>query len=236
MALLREVLQAAREDLWRQMTQYTVHMSFGGAFFRSKCGSSQLKDLVVEGSTRQQSLEINGFCGVGQRAHYRPGWVALEGPDGQLLEERKASPQQLRERLKSSSWDALELAYYCGYSTWNYIAVPFIFAEPDVTVEELQPDTVWRDGCRRLRARFPPRIATHGTEQTFYFDRDGLLRRQDYVDVHDSTRIAQLFSGHQRFSGVLIPTLGRTRCIAPDGVSLAKPSLVDVEVFDVVFR
>jgi hypothetical protein len=235
MALLGEVLQAVREDLWRQLRHYTVHMSLGGAFFRGKCGSPQLKDLVVEGSTRQQSLEINGFCGIGQRAHFRPDCVTLEGPEGQLLEERRASPQQLRARLKSNTWDALELAYYCGHSIWNYMAVPFILAQPDVTIEELPPDSVRRGDCRRLRARFPSRMVTYGTEQTFYFDREGFLRRQDHVE-YDDTRIAQLFSGHQRFSGVLIPTLGRTRCIAPDGGSLAEPSLVDVEIFDVVFQ
>jgi hypothetical protein len=195
-----------------------------------------LKDLVVEGSTDQQSLEINGLSGVDRRAIYRPDWVALEGMDGQLLKQMKASPQELRERLKASTWDELQLAYYFGYSIWNYIAVPCVLAEPDVTTEELEPGSSQFDSWRRLEVRFPPRVVTHSLEQTFYFDRDGLLRRIDYKSELEDTRIAQLFSGHQRFSGIFIPTLGMALRIAPDGVSLAKPSLVDIEIFDAVFE
>jgi hypothetical protein len=233
-ALLRDVLQVAGEDMWRQMRRYTLHMSVRGLLCTRKCSSAQLKDLVVEGSTDQQRLEINGFCGVNQRAWYRPDWVALEGPNGELLKETKASQQQLRERLRTSLWDELQLAYYCGYSIWNYVAVPFVFAEPDVSTEELETGSLL--SWRRLRVRFPPRVVTHSTHQTFYFDRDELLRRLDYTSEHDGTRIAQLFSGHQRFAGILIPTLCRSMPIAPDGVSLGKPSLVDIEIFDVVFE
>jgi hypothetical protein len=235
--LLEDALGASGGlDLWRQMSRYTVHMSVGGVFCSRKCRSARLKDLVVEGSTDQQALEINGFSGLNQRALYRPDWVALEGPDGQLLKERKAPPQELRERLRTSIWDELELAYYSGYSIWNYIAAPFVLAEPDVTTEELEPGGARADNWRRLRVRFPPRLMTHSSEQTFYFDRDGVLRRLDYTTEHEDTRIAQLFSGHQRFSGILVPTLSRSLPIAPEGLSPAKRSLVDIEIFDVVFE
>ncbi len=234
-ALLKDVLEVAGGDRWRQMSRYTLHMSVGGAFGSHKCSSAQLKDLVVEGSTDQQWLEINGFCGVDQRALYRPDRVVIEGADGQLLKERKGPRQELRQRLGASIWDELQLAYYCGYSIWNYLAVPFVFAEPDVTTEELEPESVHADAWRRLRLRFPPRVVTHSSEQTFYFDRDGFLRRLDYTSEIEDTRIAQLFSGHQRFSGILIPTLSRSLPIARDGRLPAKSSLVDIEIFDVVF-
>lgn len=238
MALLSDVLQAAGADLWRRMSRYTLHMSVGGVLCGSKCGSVQLKDIVVEGSTDQQSLAINAFSGADQRALYRPDWVALEALDGQLLKERKASPQELRESLRTGIWDDLQLAYYCGYSIWNYAAVPFIFAEPDFATEELEPGSTTADAgsSRQLRVRFPPRVVTHSTEQTAHFDRDGVLQRLDYTSEYGDTRIAQLFSGHQRFSGILIPTLCRSLPVASDGVSLGKPSLVDIEIFDVVFE
>ena len=237
MALLEDALAASGGlDLWRQMSRYTVHISLGGVFCSQKCRSAQLKDLVVEGSTDQQSLEINGFSGLNQRALYRPDWVALEGRDGRLRKERKAPPQELRERLKTSVWDELELAYYSGYSIWNYIAVPFVLAEPGVKTEELDPGNGQAGNWRRLRVRFPPRLMTHSSEQTFYFDRDAVLRRLDYTTEHKDARIVQLFSGHQRFSGILIPTLSRSLPITPDGVSPAKSSLVDIEIFDVVFE
>ena len=237
MGLLEDALAASGGlDLWRRMSRYTLHLSVGGAFCSRKCDSAQLKDLVVEGSTYQQSLGINGFSGLSQRALYRPDWVALEGPEGQLREERKAPPEELRGRLRTGIWDELQLAYYCGYSIWNYIAVPFVFAEPDVTTEELEPGTGLADNWRRLRVRFPPRLMTHAPEQTFYFDRDAVLRRLDYTTEHEGKRIAQLFSGHQRFSNILIPTLSRSLRISPDGVLPTKPSMLDIEIFDVVFE
>jgi hypothetical protein len=79
-------------------------------------------------------------------------------------------------------------------------------------------------------------VATHSTEQTAYFDRDGFLQRLDYTSEYGDPRIAQVFSGHQRFSGILILTLCRSLPVASDGVSLGKPSLVDIEIFDVVFE
>src|SRR5260370_33315064 len=106
------------------MSGYTVKMSVGGVFCSRKCCSAQFKDLVVEGSTDQQSLEINGVSVLDQRALYRPDWVALEGRDGQLVKERKAAPQELRERLRTSIWDELELACYSGYYSWHSITVP----------------------------------------------------------------------------------------------------------------
>ena len=84
---------------------------------------------------------------------------------------------------------------------------------------------------------FPASIATHASTQTFYFDREGHLRRLDYPAAHDEhTQIAQMFSGHQRFSGILVPTLSRLLSIGAERVPVAKPSLLDVEIFDAHFE
>jgi hypothetical protein len=78
---------------------------------------------------------------------------------------------------------------------------------------------------------------THASSQTFYFDRAGFLKRLDYPAAHDDrTQIAQMFSGHQRFSGILVPTLCRLLSIGAEGVPVAKPSLLDLEIFDVHFE
>jgi hypothetical protein len=62
------------------------------------------------------------------------------------------------------------------------------------------------------------------------------LRRLDYAAAHENgTRIAQMFSGHQRFAGILVPTLCRLLRVGVDGVPVAKPTLLDLEIFDVNF-
>ena len=192
---------------------------------------------MVEGSTQTQALEITGFTRADLRALYRPDWVALEGHDARRLMERQGSPEALRSELQSTTWDELQLAHYCGYLIWNHITTPFILAATDFETKELRRNIARGERLRQLRVVFPARVATHAREQTFYFDREGLLRRLDYPAAHEEhTQIAQMFSGHQRFSGILVPTLFRLLSIGAEGVPVAKPSLLDVEIFDARFE
>ena len=238
MALLADVLQAnGGLEMWRQLRKFTVHMSIGGMLCARKCSAARLKHIVVEGSTREQSLEITGFTARDRRALYRPARVVLEGSDGEVLKERHATPAQFRDQCKSSMWDELQLAHYCGCLIWNYLTLPFILADTDVSAEATEAMATEGSAWRRLKVRFPPRILTHSAEQTFYVDRQALLRRRDYMAEHeDQTELAQLFSGHQSFSGILIPALCRVVQIGTDGIVLPERPLVDIEVFDAIFE
>ena len=110
------------------------------------------------------------------------------------------------------------------------MAVPFILADPDFETKELRRTVAPGESLRRLQVAFPARIVTHAPIQTFHFDREGLLRRLDYRAPHaDHVPIAQVYSGHQRFSGILVPTLcrlvslrGRRGALVPAG----KPGLL----------
>jgi len=238
MTLLADALHAGGGlDLWRQMHRFTVHISIGGALCVGKCRTAQLKDLVAEGGTQQQALEITGFTASDRRALYRPHWVALEGLDGQRLQERYAAPATFRGHMKLAAWDDLQLAHYCGYLIWNYVAVPFILADSDVVTEEIEPGDVHGEIWRRLKVEFPPRVVTHSAQQTFYFDREGLLRRVDYPAIDDDqTQTAQVFWEHQCFSGILVPTLCRISKVGVGGPLAAESPLVDIEIFDAVFE
>jgi hypothetical protein len=211
-------------------------MSITGSLCAARCSTAQLKELVVEGSTQTQALEITGFARADLRALYRPDWVALEGQDARRLMERRGSPEEFRRALQSTTWDELQLAHYCGYLIWNYVATPFILADPDFQAKALPRNVARGERLRRLAVVFPARVITHAGAQTFYFDRQGFLRRLDYPAAHDDhTQIAQMFSGHQRYSGVLVPTLCRLLSIGAEGVPVAKPSLLDIEIFDAHF-
>ncbi|HEY0802889.1 MAG TPA: hypothetical protein VGD54_18785, partial [Steroidobacteraceae bacterium] len=66
---------------------------------------------------------------------------------------------------------------------------------------------------------------------------EGFLRRLDYPAIFDNqTQIAQVFWEHQRFSGILVPTMCRLSNVGVDGALIAKPPLVDIEIFDAVFE
>jgi len=236
--LLESALRASGGlDLWRLTRRFTLHMSITGWLCATRCSTAQLKELVVEGSTQTQALEITGFACADLRALYRPDWVALEGQDARRLMERQGSPEEFRNALQSTTWDELQLAHYCGYLIWNHIATPFILADPDFQTNELPRNVARGERLRQLSVVFPARVVTHASEQAFHFDREGFLRRLDYPAAHEEhTRIAQMCSGHQRFSGILVPTLCRLLSIGAEGVPVAKPSLLDVEIFDAHFE
>ena len=238
MGLLENALRASGGlDLWRLTHRFTLHMSIAGSLCTTRCRTAKLKELVVEGSTQTQALEITGFARADVRALYRPDWVALEGQDARRVMERQGSPEEFCSGLRSTTWDELQLAHYCGYLIWNYIATPFILADPDFDTKELPRNVARGESLRLLSVAFPARIVTHARTQTFHFDREGFLRRLDYAAPHDDhTQVAQVFSGHQRFSGILVPTLCRLLSIAAEGMPVAKPSLMDVEIFDAHFE
>ena len=238
MGLLEKALRVSGGlDLWRLTRRFTLHMSVTGALGATKCSTGQFKELVVEGSTQSQELAVTGFADSDLRVLYRPDWVVLEWQNGRPRMERQGSPDELRSGLQSTTWDQLQLAHYFGYLIWNYIATPFIFADPDFKTKEVRRYASRTESLRQLRVVFPARIVTHASSQTFYFDRKGFLRRLDYPAAHDKhTQIAQTFSGHQRFSGILVPTLCRLLSVGAEGVPVAKPSLMDLEIFDAHFE
>jgi hypothetical protein len=237
-SLLEDALRASGGlDQWRVTRRFTLHMSIAGSLCTERCSTAQLKELAVEGSTRTQALVITGFARSDLRALYRPDRVVLEGQDARRLMERQGSPEEFRNDLQSTTWDELQLAHYCGYLIWNHIVTPFIFADPDFETMELRRNVANGDSLRQLRVMFPARVVTHASAQTFYFDAEGSLRRLDYPAAHDDhTQIAQILSGHQRFSGFLVPTLCRLLSIGAKGVPIAKPSLLDIEIFDAHFE
>ena len=238
MGLLEKALRASGGlDRWRLTRRFTLHMSITGSLCTERCSTAKLRELAVEGGTQTQALEITGFARADLRALYGPDWVALEGQDARRLRERQGSPEEFRSGLRSTTWDELQLAHYCGYLIWNHIATPFILADPDFETKELPRNVARGEGLRQLRAVFPARVVTHASVQTFHFDREGFLRRLEYPAAHDDhTQIAQMCSGHQRFSGILVPTLCRLLSIGAEGMPVAKPSLLDFEIFDAYFE
>ncbi len=62
MGVLQNALRASGGlDLWRLTRHFTAHMSITGVLCTEKCSTANLKELVVEGSTHTQELEITGF-------------------------------------------------------------------------------------------------------------------------------------------------------------------------------
>jgi hypothetical protein len=80
----------------------------------------------------------------------------------------------------------------------------------------------------------PPEIATPSTEQVFYFDKKGLLRRQDYnVDVLGGAPSANYASEHKEFSGLVFPTRRRVYRCRPDGQPILDRVIVSINFCEI---
>jgi hypothetical protein len=235
MTLLEDALNASGGmDRWQQLKRFTVHMSIDGALLARKGKAGLLKDVVAEGSTHTQSLRFMGFTAPDKCGVYRPDQVAIEALNGDPLQVRSNPRAAFLGHTDRTPWDDLHLAYFCGFTIWNYLTTPFLLTHPGVTIEELP---TWREGgepWRRLRAVFPDPIVTHSPEQIFYFDDEGLQRRLDYRTA--AAEIAHYSSAHQEFSGIVLPTLRRSLRLDTDGAVITKPASVNIEIFDASFE
>ena len=104
----------------------------------------------------------------------------------------------------------LHRAYFNGYALWTCLTTPFLLAMEGFEVREIEP---WRESAevwRGLRATFPAAIASHSTEQDFYFGPDMLIRRHDYSgEIAGNFQAAQYISDPVSIDGIKIPTRRR---------------------------
>jgi hypothetical protein len=135
-----------------------------------------------------------------------------------------------------TSWDPLHRAYFGGYALWTYLNTPFLLALDGFALREIEP---WREGAeiwRGLRATFPATIASHSTEQDFYFGPDMLLRRHDYaVDIAGSFAAAQYISDPLEVDGIRIPTKRRAYLRDDDLSPLHDALMVTIDLSDFRF-
>jgi hypothetical protein len=235
MALLYDAIEASGGlERWNKLQRFTLHLSITGTLFFRIGRPRQFNDLIAEGSTRTQSVRFTGLTRGEKRGSYQPDVVTIENLDGQILRTWLNPSLDFLYHASDPLADDLHLVFFCGFSIWNYLTTPFLLARPNVTVEELSPWTETDQTWRRLRAVFPPEIVASSPEQIFYFDENSLQRRSD----HDllGTKSAHYSWEHQTFCDIVVPTRRRSLAQRPDGSAIAKPILLDVQIFDATFE
>jgi hypothetical protein len=235
MALLDDVIDASGGMArWNSLSRFTLHLSVAGTLFSSTGHASEFKDVTAEGSTRTQSVRFTGITGGEHSGSFQPDAITIESLEGEVLRTWRNPSVAFTEAGSPTLADELHLVFFCGVAIWNYLTNPFLLAHPDVVVEELPRWQENNESWRRLRAQFPPGLITLAPEQIFYFDDNALQRRTD----HDlfGMKVAHYSWAHDSFGGIVVPTLRRAQTLRPDGTVVAKPVLMDVEIFDAVFE
>jgi len=223
-------------DQWRKFKSISAHLLQGGGLWKLKGQEDTLKDVHVTVGTRSEWTEHSPFRRANQHTSFTPDRIAIETSGGDVLQERFNPRESFKGHTLETPWDDLQLAYFAGYAIWTYLNTPFLFALPDVETREID---AWEENgevWHRLKATFPPSIATHSTEQTFYFDQQGLFRRHDYnVDISGGTPAAHYVSELKQFSGITVPTKHLIYPRQPDGRPVPTQLVVSIDVSDVTF-
>lgn len=216
--LLRNVLEAhGGLAHWNQFSTIRVQIVTGGGFWA-------LKGLIQDAAPRRMTVllqeEYASVAPFGQpnwRTNFRPGRLAIETLDGEVVRELKNPRASFEGHTMNTPWEPLHRAYFNGYALWTYLTTPFLMALPGFEVREIDPITEGEEVWRGLRARFPSQYASHSVEQDFYFGSDFLLRRHDYrVDVAGSFPAAQYVDQMVEAQGLKMPARRRVYVRGPD--------------------
>jgi len=223
-------------DRWRQLKTVSARLLQSGVLWGLKGKDGILNDVHVTADLRKEWASHWPFTKPNRRTSFQPDRVAIEASDGEVIEERLNPRESFKGHVFDTQWDDLQLAYFAGYAIWTYLNTPFLFALPGVATEEIEPWQENGEAWRRLRVTFPATIATHSSEQTFYFDQQALLKRHDYdIDIFGGTSAAHYVSELEEFSGILVPTKHRIFGRQPDGKAVATPLVVSIDLSEVEF-
>ena len=199
-----------------------------------------MKGLVQDPSPRrmrvflhEERASVAPFGDPDWHTEFTPHRVAIETTRGDVVQERSNPRAAFSDHVMNTPWDPLHRAYFNGYALWTYLTTPFFMAAPGFEVREIEP---WDEGeelWRGLRVRCPDHIASHSTEQDFYFGPDFLLRRHDYhVDVAGGFAAAQYMHDIVDVDGFKFPSKRRAYLRGPHLQPALDMLLVSIDLGD----
>jgi hypothetical protein len=195
---------------WNAHRRLSATIVTGGELWALKGVDQDQAPRTMRVDLHREWASVEPFGRAGQRTDFTPDRIAIEAEEGKIIAERKDPRASFAGHDMRTNWDPLHRAYFNGYALWTYLTTPFLLAMEGFNVREIEP---WREGTeiwRGLRATFPTAIASHGSEQDFYFGPDMLVRRHDYkVEIAGGFAAAQYISDPISIDGIMIPTRRR---------------------------
>jgi len=221
-------------DRWQDVTTITAKARIGGALWASRGKAGILDDVTATAQAHVPRLEYAPFGTPGRHSLWEPGVTAIVDEDGRTVDHRLNTRASFDGMTREDRWDDHHLIYFSGYAMWTYLTTPFLFRLPGFAVQEIEPWDEDGETWRRLQASFPPEVPSHSVEQTFYFDRSGILKRHDYVaEVAGGLPAANYADDPRLFDGMTFPTKRRVYLRGADNRPLKERLAVSIDIDDI---
>jgi hypothetical protein len=235
--LLETVIEAhGGLERWNQLNNVSARLIQGGVLWPFKGQAGVLDDVVVTADLHEERVSHRPFGAPDRHSAFTPERVAIETDDGTVLEALDQPRASFTGHTLETRWSTLQLAYFVGTAMWTYLTQPFTFTLPGFETTELEPWDEVGQHWRRLRVTWPSYLATHSSEQTLYFNDDGLLARHDYdVEINAGNNAAHYVSDYHDVAGIKLPTKHRIFPRTPDGQSLPEPLFVSIDLSEIAF-
>ena len=209
-SLVSQVLAAhGGEDRWRRVQTLRIAVRCGGAALAARFQSRTYRRYRARVDVHTPRVRISPF--KGHHGVFTPERVWIEDDRGTVVDARETPRAYFPSWRRHMAWDRLDVLYFGGYAMWNYLCTPFLWRWEGLHLEEGEPWEATGETWRTLKVRFPAGWPTHCSEQTFYIDARGRIRRHDYTAdvIGRYARAVHLCDRHRTFDGLVFPTRRR---------------------------
>lgn len=223
-------------DLWRKFSTVSAHLKVGGVLWAMKGHNGTIDSVNVTVNLLEQ--KTSHIPSDQWHTAYTPDRVAIETNNGDVVEEVFNPRPSFTGHTWETPWSNLQLAYFTGYATWNYLNTPYQFTRPGFEIIEIEPWEENGETWRRLKVGWPKDIHTHSKEQVFYINTEGLIRRLDYdVEISGNVSVAHYLSDYKEVSGVRLATKRVVYLKNKDNTAnVDSPVIVSIEFSDIEFH
>ena len=195
---------------WDLLNTVTIQVSIQGITWPRKGYPDSLNDIKFKANLHAPFDTWSPMFAPDQKAAFNGTDVAILKNSGEVVEEMENARDSFAGHELLTPWSRLQLVYFVGYATWNYMNTPFMFAKPGFHFLEMDAWEENGETWRRLQVIFPDYLPTHSTRQVFYFSEDGLLKRHDYwPEVLGNNSAVHYYSDYKQFNGIKAPTTHR---------------------------
>ncbi len=215
-------------DVWSKAESVAAEITMSGLLFRLKRRVTPPRAHIIT-DIRSPHATITPVDRHGNTGTLNGFTVSLAAADGSVIDTRQDARSRGENQHVLKAWDTLDLMYFLGYAFWNYFSLPYQLLRDDIEWREVQ------DGL--LEAHYPPELPVHTRLQRFYFDRTGLLVRNDYCAEFVSSRrrvwAANIVLQHKTWYEIPYPAVRR---VCPTNEQFGRPSawikVVGIQVDD----